>query len=376
MIERILLNAINRQWNSGKVIIVIGPRQAGKTTLLTRICDEKGPYLFINGDDPEVRGLFENAGEKKLRQIIGKQETVFIDEAQRITSIGLTAKIIHDRMKEVRLIISGSSALEISNAMNEPLTGRKWEHYLFPVSWQELVDYTGFINARTQLNTRLIYGMYPEVIMQAQDAQNVLKTLAGSYLYKDLLQYEGVRKPELLDRLLIALALQIGSEVNYNELSGLLRVDRNTIERYVDLLEKAFVIFRLKPLGRNLRNELTTGRKIYFYDNGIRNALIGDFKPIDLRNDKGALWENFIISERLKKNSYDGWYGRSYFWRTYQQQEIDLVEEIDGKFYVYEIKWNARAKTKFSRTFSDNYKPESSHYVTPDNFEEILLQQQ
>lgn len=373
MIERVLKIALNRQWDSGKVLIVIGPRQAGKTTLLTGLCKEKGSYLFVNGDDAEVRAQFENAGEKKLRQIIGKETTVFIDEAQRIPDIGLIAKIIHDRMSHVRLIISGSSALEISNAMNEPLTGRKWEHYLFPVSWQELVDHVGFLEAKTQLNTRLIYGMYPEVIGHPNMAGDIIKSLTGSYLYKDLLQLEGVRKPELLEKLLMALAFQIGSEVNYNELSGLLRVDRNTIERYIDLLEKTYVIFKLKPLGRNLRNELTTGRKIYFYDNGVRNALIGDFKPIELRSDKGILWENFVISERLKRNSYHGWYGHSYFWRTYQQQEIDLVEEIDGKFYAYEMKWNVRAKSKFSRTFTGSYSPVETRQITPDNFEEILL---
>ena len=305
MIERLLKVKLIRQWDSGKVLIVIGPRQAGKTTLLADVCGKQGTYLFINGDDPEIRTLFENAGERKLRQIIGKHTTVFIDEAQRIPDIGIIAKIIHDRIENKRLIISGSSALELANAMNEPLTGRKWEHFLYPVSWQELVDYVGFVEARAQLNTRLIFGMYPEAITQTENAQDVIKSLAGSYLYKDLLQYEGIRKPELLEKLLIALALQVGAEVNYNELSGLLRVDRNTVERYIELLEKAFVIFKLSPLSRNLRNELNTGRKIYFYDNGIRNALIGDFKPIDLRNDKGALWENFVVSERMKRNSYN-----------------------------------------------------------------------
>jgi len=373
MIERTLKSSLLAQWDSGKVLIVTGPRQAGKTTLLRNICDEKGSYLFINGDDPEVKALFEKAGENKLRQIIGKHTTVFIDEAQRIPDIGLIAKIIHDRMENIRLIISGSSALEISSAVNEPLTGRKWEYFLYPVSWQELVNYTGYLEARKQLEQRLIYGMYPETIVSNKDPQMLIKSLAGSYLYKDLLQYEGIRKPELLDKLLVALALQIGSEVNYNELASLLRVDRNTIERYIDLLEKAFVVFKLHPLSRNLRNELNTGRKIYFYDNGIRNALIGDFKVLEMRNDKGALWENFMISERMKRNAYKDWYGRSYFWRTYQQQEIDLIEEIDGGFQGFEFKWSRKSRTMFSKTFVDSYHPSQTICINPDNFEEILL---
>ena len=213
IIERQLRKSLLHQWDSGKVLIVLGPRQAGKTTLIENICREKGSFLFLNGDDPEIRAVLENAGEKKLSRIIGKHETVFIDEAQRIKDIGLISKIIHDRLKGKRLVISGSSSLELSDEMNEPLTGRKWEHLLYPICWKELVHYAGYVNARSQLHTRLVYGMYPEVIMQEDNSQNVLKSLTGSYLYKDLLRHEGVRKPELLEKLLIALALQIGSEV-------------------------------------------------------------------------------------------------------------------------------------------------------------------
>jgi uncharacterized protein len=371
-IERQLRKSLLQQWDSGKVMIVLGPRQAGKTTLIESICKEKGSFLFLNGDDPEIRAILENAGEKKLSRIIGKHETVFIDEAQRIKDIGLISKIIHDRLKGKRLVISGSSSLELSDEMNEPLTGRKWEHLLYPICWMELVNYAGYVNARSQLHTRLVYGMYPEVIMQDDNAQDVLKSLTGSYLYKDLLRHEGVRKPELLEKLLIALALQIGSEVNFNELANTLRVDRATVERYIDLLEKTFVIFKLRPLSRKLRNELSSGRKIYFYDNGIRNALIGDFKFPELRNDIGQLWENFIISERQKRNNYRNWHGRSWFWRTYQQQEIDLIEEIDGDFSAYETKWKQFRQVKFPRTFTDNYKPVISLAITPENFDDFL----
>jgi predicted AAA+ superfamily ATPase len=372
-IERGLKNDLIKEWKSGKVLIVLGPRQVGKTTLINEVCAIKDKeHLFLNGDDPSIRTLLSDANEQQLKQIIGKHTTVFIDEAQRVKNIGLTAKIIHDRFKKVRLIISGSSALELANSINEPLTGRKFEHLLLPISWKEYSNDLGFLKAKMQLNQRLVFGMYPEVVRANDKARQVLQSLAGSYLYKDVLEHSGIRKPEILEKLLIALALQIGSEVNYNELANTLRIDRNTIENYISLLEKVFVIFRLNPLSRNVRSELNSGRKIYFYDNGIRNALLGDFKSIELRIDKGQLWQNFIVSERLKYNSYRKWYGHSYFWRTYQQQEIDLVEEIDGEFYAFECKWNASKKSKFSKTFLENYSPKESLVITPENFTDFL----
>lgn len=372
-IERIIENQLIKEWGSGKVLVVLGPRQVGKTTLIKNLCTKKGEFLFLNGDDPSIIILLNNTGENQLRQIIGKFKTVFIDEAQRIPNIGITAKIIHDQLKGVRLILSGSSALELANHLNEPLTGRKWEHLLYPISWQEFSDYSGFLKAKLNLNTRLVYGMYPEVITAKENAPDVLRQLAGSYLYKDILQYGGIRKPEILQKLLMALALQIGSEVNYNELANTLRIDRNTVENYIQLLEKVFVIFRLNPLSRNVRNELSSGRKIYFYDNGIRNALLGDFKPVEVRNDIGQLWENFIISERMKLNGYANKIIFSYYWRTYQQQEIDLIEEKNGKFSAFECKWNSAKKSKFSKTFSENYQPKEMNIIHPENFTDFLL---
>ncbi|MGQ1787100.1 ATP-binding protein [Saccharicrinis sp. GN24d3] len=373
MIDRILYNTINKEWDSGKVIIVLGPRQSGKTTLLSNLCKSKGEFLYLNGDDPEIRAILENAGEKKLRQIIGSFKTIFIDEAQRIKNIGLSAKIIHDQINDTRLLLSGSSALELSSSFNEPLTGRKWEYRLYPISWQEMVNTFGFLDARLQLDERLIYGMYPEVVSTPKQQERVIKSMAGSYLYKDLLQHDQIRKPELLDKLLMALAFQLGSEVNYNELSSMLRIDRATIEKYIDLLAKAFVIFKLPPFSRNLRNEIATSRKIYFYDNGIRNAIIGDFRPIELRNDMGALWENFIISELMKQYHYQDQDGRFYFWRTYQQQEIDLILETEAKYTAYEIKWNSRKKVKFPTTFTQNYLPCDTKVINPENFEDLLI---
>jgi predicted AAA+ superfamily ATPase len=374
-ISRDIINIWQKKWNSGKVMILIGPRQVGKTTLIKSICESEGDYLFVNGDSQEDRLLFYNIGETKLRNLIGNYKTVFFDEAQRFSNIGLTLKIIHDQIKGVRVLVSGSSALDISSSINEPLTGRKWEYNLFPLSWNELKSHFGYFQHIKNLPNYLIYGTYPEVITHPAEAEDILKQISGSYLYKDLLQYQGIRKPEVLDKLLLALALQVGSEVNYNELSGTVGVDRATVEQYISLLEKAFVVFRVHPLARNVRNEINTSRKIYFYDNGIRNAIVGNFKAVEFRQDIGALWENYMISERIKVQNYQQWHGRNYFWRTYQQQEIDWIEEIDGAFSAFEFKWNhKKGKKKFPSTFLDNYPINKTMMVSPENADEFLLE--
>lgn len=372
MIQRELYKNIKKRWDSRKAIIVLGPRQVGKTTLLKQLCEEQGSYLMLNADEAEDRMVLENTNTVKLRQIIGKHTTVFIDEAQRVINIGLTLKIITDQFPEIRLLVSGSSALEMANQIAEPLTGRKWEFLMLPISWQELSENKGILEAQKQLESRLIYGMYPDVLNYVGDEKNILKELSTSYLYKDLLSYGNIRKPAILENLLTALALQVGSEVSYNELSQLLRIDRATVEQYIDLLEKAFIIFRLKPLSRNLRNEIGSSRKVYFYDNGIRNAILTDFKPLALRTDKGALWENFLMSERQKSLKYQNIWAKSYFWRTYQQQEIDYVEESDGQFVAFEFKWNEKAKGKISTTFIESYQPKITQIVHQNNFEAFI----
>lgn len=373
MIERLLRHQIQARWDSGKAIIILGPRQVGKTTLLRQICAEKGDYLFLNADEIEVPALLENANELRLRQIIGKNRVLFIHEAQRIRNIGLTLKIITDQIPEVRLLVSGSSALDLASEINEPLTGRKWEFQMFPISWEELVGHVGFLDARKQLEQRLLFGMYPEVINQIGDEREVLSQLSSSYLYRDVLQYGNIRKPEMLEKLLTALALQVGSEVSYNELAQLLQIDRYTVEQYIGLLEKSFLIFRLTPLSRNLRNEINTNRKIYFYDNGIRNAVLADFKPLSLRTDAGALWENFLISERQKYLQYHRIWAKTYFWRTYQQQEIDYVEESDGAFSAWEMKWNPKAKVRFPASFVTAYQPIATQVLHRESFDAFLL---
>ena len=372
MISRLLEVSLRSRWNSGKALVVIGPRQVGKTTLLRKLCEETGNYLLLNADEADTCAQLENAGLVRLRQIIGAQQTVFVDEAQRVRNIGLTLKLVTDQLPDVRLLVSGSSSLDLANEINEPLTGRKFEFRLYPISWQELVQNQGFLAARQQLETRLLYGFYPDVVTHLGDERAILQQLSSSYLYKDLLTFGGIRRPELLDKLLVALALQLGNEVSYNELARTLQIDRATVESYIGLLEKAFIVFRLQPFSRNLRTEISSSRKVYFYDNGIRNAILADFKPLALRGDVGALWENFLVSERQKHLHYSGQWVRTYFWRTHQQQEIDYVEEQDGTIRAWEFKWNPNAKARFPKPFLETYQPETVQVVHRDNFEEFV----
>lgn len=370
MIKRRLSELIQSRFNRGKAIVLLGPRQVGKTTLIRECLDNKD-VLFLDGDDPVVRDQLHNAGSSKLKAILGDYQWVFIDEAQRIKDIGLTAKIITDQFKEVQLVISGSSALEINQSTQEPLTGRKFEYLLYPISWEEFENHVGYLEASAQLEERLIFGMYPDVINHRSIATEVLKQLTTSYLYKDVLSLSGVHKPELLDKLLKALALQLGNEVSYTELGNLLDVDKATVAKYIDLLEKAFIVFRLTSFSRNMRNEIKHNRKIYFYDNGIRNAIIQNLNHFELRADKGALWENFLVSERMKMHSYHSVYTNYYFWRTNLKQEIDLIEERDGQLKAFEFKWQRRGKDKIPASFLNEYQA-SGTIIDKDNFREFV----
>ncbi|MGJ8591491.1 MAG: ATP-binding protein [Aquaticitalea sp.] len=371
MIDRLIKSSLLAKFGKGKAIILIGPRQVGKTTLINDILKDK-TYLFLDGDDPTVRSLLQNANTEQLKSIIGNYQLVFIDEAQRIENIGLTLKIITDQFKEVQLLVSGSSAFEIKNLTNEPLTGRKWQYYLFPISWEEFENYTGFVKAHQQLEQRLIFGMYPDVINNLGEESEILQTLTDSYLYKDILAFHNLKKPEVLEKLVRALAFQTGQEVSYNELSQLLGIDKNTVSNYIDILVNSYVVFRLPSFSKNLRNEIKRNQKIYFYDNGIRNAVINDFRPLDSRQDKGALWENFLISERMKKNSYKGIKAKPYFWRTTSQQEIDYVEVDNNSIQAYEFKWNAKSKVKIPKTFENTYDTKVN-IIDCTNFEKFLI---
>jgi predicted AAA+ superfamily ATPase len=370
MYNRILSEKIRQRIGSGKAIIIIGPRQVGKTTLVHSILN-KSKFLFLNGDDPEVRNLLNEPNTEEIKRIIGSHKQVFIDEAQRIKGIGLTMKIITDQLKEVQLFASGSSSFDLTNLVNEPLTGRKWEYQLFPISWQEFEEYHGYLQAEQQLENRLLFGLYPDVLNNPGDEVSILRNLVESYLYKDILAYADIRKPVLLQNLVQALALQLGNEVNLTELSRLLNADKNTINKYIEILQQGYIIFKLGSFSRNLRNEIKTNNKIYFYDNGVRNMIIGNFNPLNLRTDKGALWENFLISERIKQLEYQQSLSRPYFWRTKQQQEVDFVEENAGTVFGYEFKWKSKGNIKLPKTFVEAYNAQCK-IIDRGNFREFV----
>ena len=374
MVKRSIEELIQKYLFKNKAIIIYGARQVGKTTLVESLVKNYSQTtLFLNGDDSDIRDILSETSVTKLKPIIGNHKIVVLDEAQRIPETGLVLKIIHDNFKDVQLIATGSSAFELANKIKEPLTGRKFEFYLHPFSFSEMVNHHDFLTEKRLLEHRLIYGYYPDIALNTGDEKKLLKSLASSYLYKDLLILDQIQKPALLEKILKALALQIGSEVSYNELAGLLGSDKGTIEKYIDLLEKAYIIFRLNGLNRNVRNEIKKGKKIYFYDNGIRNAVLGNFLPVTSRIDTGTLWENFLISERIKFNTNKDLDFQAYFWRTTQQQEIDYIEEFENKLFAFEFKWNPNKKRFLSKTFSNAYPGSSFTVISPDNIHEFLL---
>lgn len=373
LIHRTLFDTILQRLAPGKAVILLGPRQAGKSTILNevgRLSTLKVKRLDC--DDAAVRLRLEAQTLPNLQNLVGDAELLLIDEAQRVKNIGLALKIIIDQIKTPRLLVSGSSAFELANFINEPLTGRKWEYMLLPLSVGELVNHHGEFEESRYLERRMTYGMYPEVVTNPGVERQILNQLAGSYLYKDIFSFQDLRKPELLDKLLKALALQIGSEASYNNLAETISSDISTVQRYIDLLEKSFIIFRLQAFSRNLRNELKKTRKIYFWDCGIRNALIGDFRPLELRNDIGGLWENFLVAERLKYNLYREFYGHSYFWRTVKQQEIDYLEDYDGRLHAYEFKWSPGKGGSLPKVFSEAYPNTDFQVIHRENYLSFL----
>ena len=373
-IKRIISEQIKKKYFQNKAIIVLGPRQVGKTTLMVHILKKLNmPYLHLNGDEADVRELLSNTTSTQLRHVIGNHKLVFLDEAQRIKNIGLSIKLITDQIPNAQVVVTGSSSLELRTAINEPLTGRKYEYYLYPLSFHEMVLHHGLLEEKRLLQHRMIYGYYPEIVTSIGQEQELLTFLADSYLYKDILMLGDVHKPVLLYKILKALALQIGSEVSYNELGQLVNSSPQTVEKYINLLEKAFVIFQLSAYSGNVRNEIRKGKKIYFYDNGIRNTILGNFNPLQQRTDLGALWENFLISERLKILANQKTKKEIYFWRTTQQQEIDYIEVEHDNISAFEFTWNPKAKKRIPKTFTTAYPNSATKIITSDNFEEFIL---
>lgn len=375
MIQRTLQTVIAKYIGKGKAILLVGARQVGKSTLFHLLTDSMAsPVLWLNCDQLTTQNLLTNLSLMDLRLLIATNKTIVIDEAQRVENIGLTLKLITDNFPEVQLLVTGSSSLGLHDRLNEPLTGRKIEYFLFPISTEEIYRAEGVVAAKERLPKRLVYGSYPDVLYGALPQEKALRELAESYLYKDVLEIEGLRKPAVLQKLLTALALQVGSEVSYNELSRTVGIDSKTIEKYIDILEKCFIVFRLNSYSRNLRTELTKGKKIYFYDLGIRNAILSNFSPIDMRMDIGALWENFFIVERMKYNHYADRAVNTYFWRTSDKQEIDYIEESNGELHLFEMKWNAKKQnTKIPNQFLNTYHPAHSDIITPDNYLQFLI---
>jgi hypothetical protein len=374
MIERTLTSELQQRLFQGKVLIILGPRQAGKTTLIKKLSSQlRERQLWLNGDDIQTRSSLSNVNASELKPILGKNKIVFIDEAQRIENIGLTLKIMVDNYPEIQVIATGSSSFELADKINEPLTGRKFEYFLYPFSFKELAENSNYLEEKSLLKRRLVFGSYPEVVTKPDDQVRNLKELADSYLFKDILALGNLKKPEKLELLLKALAFQVGQQVSYNELGQITGLDNQTVEKYVLLLERAFIVFRLPSFSKNLRNEIKFSRKIYFYDNGIRNAIINNFNEPEFRNDVGSLWENYLVSERMKRNHAEFYYCNSYFWRNHAQQEIDYLEEAGGQLSAYEFKWNQKKKARLPNQFKQAYPDSKFATITPENYTDFIV---
>lgn len=373
MIERQLSEIISQKLFTGKAIILMGPRQVGKTTILRELFGNRSDFIWLNGDESDIQKLFGDVSSSRLNALFADKKIMVIDEAQRIENIGLKLKLITDELQHIQLIATGSSAFDLANSINEPLTGRKWEYKMLPISFSEMVKHHGLIEEKRMLPHRLVYGYYPEIVVNQGQEKELLKQLTDSYLYKDILMLEGVKKPDKLLKLLQALSFQVGSQVSDNELGQLCGLDNKTVNKYLELLEKTYVIFHLGSFSRNLRNELKFSKKYYFYDNGIRNALIANFNQPELRQDIGSLWENFMIAERQKYLIYNNKWVNYWFWRTKEQKEIDYIEEEDGLISTFEFKWNPDQKAKQPISFKTAYPDSFFSVIHRDNYESFIL---
>ena len=366
---------LRRATGPGKVVVVYGPRRVGKTTLVRRYVQEYDrDALVVTGEDMTVRGFLESQSLAKLKAFVGRRRTLIVDEAQYVRQIGLNLKLLADHVEGLRIIATGSSSFDLAQRAGEPLTGRKTTLLLLPLAQLELREVESAHETTAHLETRLIYGSYPEVVLMAsnEDRALYLKELVAAYLFKDVLQLEGIRHTDKLLRLLQLIAFQIGREVSVTELGAQLGMNKNTVERYLDLLEKAYVLYSRRGFSRNLRKEITKSRRYYFYDNGIRNGLVSNFNALSLRSDVGGLWENYVLAERLKYNLYTGRLAESSFWRTYDRQEIDLVEEWGGHVSAAEVKWSPRSEARAPRGWRHAYPDSSFRVVHQENYLDFI----
>jgi len=366
--KRVISSEITKWLFKGKALIITGARQVGKTTLLSSISGKFGHTLWLNADENITRTRLTNPSIQDLKGIVGDYKIVVIDEIQRIANAGLLLKLLVDNFKDVQILATGSSALEISDSIFEPMTGRHFLFNLYPFTLAELYPTKSPFELEQELPFHLVFGCYPELSLKKNMAEMLLSNLTQQYLYKDVLVWKDIRKPELLDKLLKLLAYQMGSEVSIHELSNQLNVKSDTVENYIDLLEKSFVVYRLKSYTTNQRKEVSKMSKILFWDNGVRNAIIGNFNDLSIRTDQGALFENFIISERVKMNAWLSPSTKSFFWRNYNKNEVDYVELNKKELSGYEIKWNTQKKFKVSKAFTNLYPNASTSVITPHSF--------
>lgn len=368
MIKRQLQKVIEANLFKGKIIVIYGARQVGKTTLAKQILESVPNSSYINSELLQNKAALETTNVQQLKSFLGNHRLIVIDEAQQISKIGLKLKILIDTFPDMQIIATGSSSFELKEKVFEPLTGRSRIYHLYPLSAAELIQHSNIMNVNANLENILRFGLYPEVYENTEsEAVEELNNITSNYLYKDILQFGDLRRSDLVYNLLRALALQIGNEVSYNELANKLGENVATIKRYIELLEKVFVIFRLSSYSNNLRKEIAKGKKIYFYDLGIRNTIIQNYNQLNLRNDVGALWENFCITERLKINHYSRRFVNSYFWRTYDQKEIDYIEEYSGKLDAFEFKYSQTKKIKPPKAFLEKYSNSSYRVINQES---------
>ncbi|MEN8138967.1 MAG: DUF4143 domain-containing protein [Bacteroidota bacterium] len=372
MIDRTLENIIAEKAFKKRTTIISGPRQTGKSALVDSILSKsRRKSVLIDAGDPMIKSQLENLNIEAIKRILGRTKLLVIDEAQKVTNIESVYKLINKTLPNVRVIII--STLNPNKNGNNSISNDVNSYELYPISYNELTENIGRDGARSQLKHRLIYGMYPKVISSKTPEKRNLIEIINNHLYKDILETDGIRKPSIIIKLLKKLALQVGKEINLAELSDLMDIDRKTIDNYISKLEEAYVIFRLQPLKRNLKNEIGKFHKIYFYDNGIRNALLSAFNPIDLRNDADALWENFLMSERIKQQNYSQNSSNKFFWRTHARQEINYIEEEENSFSAYDFNWSSKRKTKFPKTFINNYPTLKEKIITPVNYYDFII---